>query len=550
MIFYYNSRDLNCKKPFGAVACGKKIYFKVQAKDGIFVENIYLVLTKDGEDDCYYQMNYTGTENNNSVFELQVTISDIGLYWYKFQTNTELGSFVFGKGENGELLQNGEPYSLTIYSSEGFTPHTQNGGVIYQIFADRFNKGVDKACHFNKDGVLKEWNEDVTIIDSDGVFRANDFYGGNLQGIIDKLDYLKALGVTMIYMSPIFKSSSNHRYDTGDYMCIDELLGDESSLARLIAAAKEKGIGIMLDGVFNHTGSDSKYLDKWTKLGLAGWRLDVVDELDIEFVNDIRKRVKSVDKNAYIIGEVWEDASTKIAYSQRRPYLQGNQLDGVMNYPFKNAIVDFVWNKDINIFINNIMNIYENYPLCVLNSCMNFLGTHDTVRAINTMCDYDIANTTKSDRLNIRLPKDVKDRAKARLKLATAILYSLPGLPTIFYGDEVGLEGYEDPINRRPFPWDNMDEDLLAHYKSLGKIRSKYKKAFGGTMNIKQQDGLLHIIRKGVDNTQNIQFIFNNTDVDKLFVAKNCVNCVTNKPLNDTVTLKTGEFLVIIPKNV
>lgn len=612
MIFYYNSRDLNCKKPFGAVACGKKIYFKVQAKDGIFVENIYLVLTKDGEDDCYYQMNYTGTENNNSVFELQVTISDIGLYWYKFQTNTELGSFVFGKGENGELLQNGEPYSLTIYSNEGFTPHTQNGGVIYQIFADRFNKGVDKACHFNKDGVLKEWNEEVTIIDSDGVFRANDFYGGNLQGIIDKLDYLKALGVTMIYMSPIFKSSSNHRYDTGDYMCIDELLGDESSLARLIAAAKEKGIGIMLDGVFNHTGSDSKYfnklgkydsfgayqgikspyydwyyfinypdeyacwwgitvtptvnknnenyrkfilgengvLDKWTKLGLAGWRLDVVDELDIEFVNDIRKRVKSVDKNAYIIGEVWEDASTKIAYSQRRPYLQGNQLDGVMNYPFKNAIVDYIWNKDNNIFINNIMNIYENYPLCVLNSCMNFLGTHDTVRAINTMCDYDIANTTKSDRLNIRLPKDVKDRAKARLKLATAILYSLPGLPTIFYGDEVGLEGYEDPINRRPFPWDNMDEDLLAHYKSLGKIRSKYKKAFGGTMDIKQQDGLLHIIRKGVDNTQNIQFIFNNTDVDKLFVAKNCVNCVTNKPLNDTVTLKTGEFLVIIPKNV
>ena len=380
----------------------------------------------------------------------------------------------------------------------------------------------------------------------------------------------------------------------------------------MIDETKEKGIGIMLDGVFNHTGSDSKYfnklgkydsfgayqgikspyydwyyfinypdeyacwwgitvtptvnknnenyrkfilgengvLDKWTKLGLAGWRLDVVDELDIEFVNDIRKRVKSVDKNAYIIGEVWEDASTKIAYSQRRPYLQGNQLDGVMNYPFKNAIVDFVWNKDINIFINNIMNIYENYPLCVLNSCMNFLGTHDTVRAINTMCDYDIANTTKSDRLNIRLPKDVKDRAKARLKLATAILYSLPGLPTIFYGDEVGLEGYEDPINRRPFPWDNMDEDLLAHYKSLGKIRSKYKKAFGGTMNIKQQDGLLHIIRKGVDNTQNIQFIFNNTDVDKLFVAKNCVNCVTNKPLNDTVTLKTGEFLVIIPKNV
>lgn len=612
MIFYYNSRDLKYKKPFGAVVCGKQIDFTLEAKDGIFVESVYLVLTKDGEEDCYYQMNYASSKDATSVFNLKITINDAGLYWYKFVTNTELGSFVFGKNEYGELLQNGEPFSLTIYSEEGFAPSVQNGGVIYQIFVDRFNKGIDKACIWDKDGVLKNWDEDVTIIDSDGVFRANDFYGGNLQGIVDKLDYLKDLGVTMIYLSPIFKSSSNHRYDTGDYMCIDELLGDDNSLLRLVVKAKEKGIGIMLDGVFNHTGSDSRYfnklgkydsfgayqgikspyydwyyfinypdeygcwwgitvtptvnknnesyrqfilgengvLDKWTKFGLAGWRLDVVDELDIEFVNDIRKRVKSIDKNVIVIGEVWEDASTKIAYSKRRPYLQGSQLDGVMNYPFKNAIIDFIWNKDINSFVNNIMTIYENYPLCALNCCMNFLGTHDTVRAINTMSNYDISGTTKENRLHIRLPKEVKDNAKTNLKLATAILYALPGMPTIFYGDEVGLEGYEDPINRRPFPWNNMDTDLLDHYKTLGKIRAKYKKAFSGTMDIFSDNGMLYIIRKSADNMQNIQFIYNNSNENKQTTINNCINCITNKVIDGEVTIKQGEFSVTKCKNV
>lgn len=606
MIFYYNSRDLNFKKPFGAVASGKKIEFNLLARDGIYVESIYLVITKDGEEDCYYQMNFAEKKDSSSVFNLTLEINDTGLYWYKFVANTELGAFTFGKNDNGELLQNGEPYQLTIYSEEAFAPTIQSGGVIYQIFVDRFNKGEDSACKWKKDGVLKDWSEDVTIIDSDGVFRANDFYGGNLQGIIDKLDYLKNLGVTMLYLSPIFKSSSNHRYDTGDYMCVDELLGDDNSLTRLIECAKQMGIGVMLDGVFNHTGSDSKYfnklgkydsfgayqgikspyydwyyfinypdeygcwwgitvtptvnknnesyrqfilgengvLDKWTKFGLAGWRLDVVDELDIEFVNDIRKRVKKVNKDAYIIGEVWEDASSKIAYSKRRPYLQGNQLDGVMNYPFKNAIIDYVWNKNINKFINNIMNIYENYPLCALNSCMNFLGTHDTVRAINTMCDYNIDGTSKEDRLHIRLPKDMKEQAKARLKVATAILYSLVGLPTIFYGDEVGLEGYEDPINRRPFPWNDMDKDLLEHYQSLGKVRKENKKAFSGRMNIYTDNGLLYIERISADNKQVVKCIINNSGEDKTLTITNATNCITKEKINGELVIGDKKFLI------
>ena len=191
------------------------------------------------------------------------------------------------------------------------------------------------------------------------------------------------------------------------------------------------------------------------------------------------------------------------------------------------------------------MTIYENYPLCALNSCMNFLGTHDTVRALNTFCDYNIDGTSKQDRLKIKLPEDVKSRAKEKLKLATAILYALPGLPTIFYGDEVGLEGYEDPINRRPFPWNNMDNQLLEHYKSLGKLRAKYKKAFSGTMEIFADNGLLYIMRKSADNTQNIQFIYNNSEEEKQILAKNCVNCVTNKAMDGEISLKVGDFVVL-----
>lgn len=610
MLIYYNSREEKYKKPFGAVACGRNIDFRLDARDGVFIESVYLQITKDGEDNCYYQMLYDESKDGVSIFRLSMSIDDAGLYWYKFVVNTELGPLIFGSNKYGGLRINGDAFQLTIFSEADFAPKTQRGGVIYHIFVDRFNRGEDKACVWDKDGVLKQWYEDVTIADSDGVFRANDFYGGNLQGITDKLDYLKDLGVTMLYLSPIFKSGSNHRYDTGDYMVVDELLGDEKSLVKLIDTAKSKGIGIMLDGVFNHTGSDSRYfnklgkydsvgayqgikspyydwyyfinypdeygcwwgitvtptvnkknpeyrrfilgkdgvLQKWTKLGLSGWRLDVVDELDIEFVNEVRKTIKKVNKDAYVIGEVWEDASTKISYSKRRPYLQGSQLDGVMNYPYKNAVLQFVKNKDINTFINNIMRLYENYPLCALNSSMNFLGTHDTVRAINSLSDYDISGTSKQDRLDIRLPKDVKELAKAKLKLASSIMYALPGIPTIYYGDEVGLEGYEDPINRRPFPWDDMDKDLLAHYRTLGQIRAEYRKAFGGEMQIYADNGFLYIIRKSLDNSQNIQFIFNITDNDAYIDCPNALDWRTKQELSGKQLVQKGGFIVMTLK--
>lgn len=610
MLFKFNSLCEKYKKPFGAVSAGTAIDFRIECLDGIYVESVLMALMKDGENIVCYPMDFTGKKGKESSFTKQITITTSGLYWYYFIVNTEIGAINLYRDKDGNLAHSGEMYQITVYDRDYVTPSAVKGGVIYHIFVDRFAKGKDKGVIWNKDGVLKEWNEPLTIVDSDGVFRANDFYGGNFQGIIDKLPYLKDLGVTMIYLSPIFKSSSNHRYDTGDYMQVDELLGSEKRFAELIQKAHKCGIQIMLDGVFNHTGSDSLYfnkkntydsigayqgikspyydwyyfinfpdnygcwwgitvtptvnkkiesyrrfiygdggvIEKWTSLGVDGWRLDVVDELDISFVNGLREKIKSEKKDALIIGEVWEDASNKIAYSERRPYLMGQQLDGVMNYPFKNAILDFVKNGNVQNFVRTIMNIYENYPMQSLNCCMTFLGTHDTVRAINSLSDKSVKGTTKAQRLEMSLTPEERGIAIKRMKKASTLQYILPGIPSVYYGDEIGMEGYEDPLNRKPFTWDNIDEDLLSHYKLLGTMRSKYRICFEGKMNIIHKNEYLCIER--VSQKGCIRAYFNLKETECQIPDINGIDCMTNTIIKGEQTLKKDEYLVLFHKNV
>ena len=607
MQFRFNSRDSFHKTPFGAVPSGSKVNFTVTARDGVLVHNVNMVIVRDGVGEYQQSMAFTGKVGEWSRFECALDMNNVGLFWYKFVAITENGEVDLYKGEDNNLSEHGgDSYQLTVFDKEYVTPDHLKGGVIYHIFADRFCVGVDEDVVFNKTGVLKDWQDAVTIVDSDGVFRANDFYGGNLAGIVEKLGYLKELGVTLLYLSPVFKSGSNHRYDTGDYMQIDELLGSEKSFVRLIDEAKKYGMGVMLDGVFNHTGSDSIYfnkigtyegvgayggetspyydwfsfdkfpdeyncwwgitvtptvnksnpgyrkfimgeggvIDKWTKLGLAGWRLDVVDELDSAMVTEIRKSCKRDSSEVAVIGEVWEDASSKIAYSERRPYLLGGQLDGVMNYPYKEAIIKFARDNDIYDFINRVMAIYENYPLDALNCCMTFLGTHDTVRAINSLADRDISWTSKQDRLYISLSRDERIVASNRLKVASTLQYILPGVPSIFYGDEIGLEGYEDPINRKPFPWDNIDNDLLSHYRKLGDMRTKCKSAMSGTMEISSSAGLIHIVRTSDD--QSVHCIINNCN-DSISLGNICgVDCITGEKIKPYSHLSHGECVVIV----
>ncbi|MFW5780483.1 MAG: glycoside hydrolase family 13 protein, partial [Bacillota bacterium] len=388
--------------------------------------------------------------------------------------------------------------------------------------------------------------------------RANDFYGGNLKGIASKLDYLNELGVTMIYLSPIFESSSNHRYDTADYSKIDYLLGGEEDFDNLIQQAREKGISVMLDGVFNHTGADSVYfnkynhydslgayqskqspyfdwytfyefphnykcwwgitvvptisrnakgyqqmiagekgiINKWTKKGVKGWRLDVVDELSSYFVEKIRSAIKTADEDALVIGEVWEDASTKYSYDEQRRYFRGKELDGVMNYPFKRAILDYLNHNNSQEFIERVMSICENYPMMSLNVCMTLIGSHDTIRAINALAKVKICNTTKQYRKDYRLSPEEYLRGRKKLLIASCLQYFLPGIPTVYYGDEIGMQGFEDPINRRPFDFESRDDVIYNHYKKLGKIRKENREIFKGIFDCLATDNETIFIKR------------------------------------------------------
>ena len=572
-LIYFDSRNPNCKYPFGSVEQDEEMTFKIFVKDGVYVDRIELHIYEDGADAPYvFRMSFNCKRGDESEYIAKISLNKVGLYWYRFHFITENGEYQYRK--------DGDDFQLTVYGKSYTTPDWVKGGVIYHIFVDRFCKGKDDNAKFTKNGVLKEWGEEVTIKDDDGVFRANDFYGGNFQGIIEKLPYLKKLGVTLLYLSPIFKSSSNHRYDTGDYEFVDELLGDEDKFRQLLQEAEQSGIRIMLDGVFNHTGADSKYfnkfgnyptvgayqsreskyfdwfdfynfpdeyhcwwgitvtptisqrakgfrkmicdkggiIDKWTSLGVKGWRLDVVDELREDFVEDIRKAVKRNGEDNLLIGEVWEDASNKIAYSYRRRYFQGKELDGVMNYPFKEATLSYALGGKASDFANTVMTIVENYPKQSLDVTMNLIDSHDTARALSVLSGVDMSGTDKEFRKNFRLSKEGYDFAKMRLILASTLQFMLPGVPSIFYGDEQGMEGYEDPLCRRCLDWDNIDKELLAHYTRLGKIRAKFKKQVCSETYFEYQGNLLILCRRGGGKT--LKVVANNTNQTQTFYCQ------------------------------
>lgn len=521
---FYNPLSIDYKSIVGAVPNNEIIKFRVK---GDF-DSVIFVIKKDNEDVCYYEM-----QKNENFFEVELTFT-VGLYFYYFKVGDKFISL--SKDYLGEISSEINPFQLSVFNSEYEVPNTLKGGIIYQIFPDRFNsvgevKNIDgRILHINK--------SDLPIFapDEKGEVRNNDFFGGNLKGIIEKLDYLKELSVSAIYLNPIFKAYSNHRYDTGDYMQIDPMLGNEEDLIELINRANEKGIKIILDGVFNHTGSDSLYFNKdgnydsvgayqsknspyysyydftdypnynswwgiktlpavnkgedspfinyicgdngvlehYTKLGIGGVRLDVVDELPAHFVERIRKAVKKINKDAVIIGEVWEDASNKISYGKRRRYFCGDELDSVMNYPLKNAIISFVKGGDAKKLSYLIKEQTDHYPKQVLNNLMNILSTHDTFRLISALSSVDTNNKSKEELSKITLSINEYSEAVFLLKVATLLQFTLPGTPSIYYGDEIGMQGFSDPLNRCYFTWDNVDEDILSHYKKLAKLRKTY----------------------------------------------------------------------------
>lgn len=523
MSIYYNPLDVRCKSITGGIKQNEPFTVHVY---GDTSEPCQLVLHKDGLTEArLYDMQpiYDG-------WTTELVLSEPGLYFYYFRFSGRLAGC--GKFHNLEFAEHISSYQILVYGENFHTPNWFKGGIMYQIFPDRFYRQGDVTVAPEK-WLHQSWNEAPEYrMNQEGKVLNNDFFGGNIRGIIAKLDYLQSLHVTILYLNPIFRAYSNHRYDTGDFMQIDPTFGTEEEFAQLVDECKKRGMRIMLDGVFNHTGDDSLYFNKygryneigayqskdskyyawynfieypqkydawwgidnlpavnescpsyidfitgeqgvlryWLRYDLGGYRLDVADELPDEFIEKIRHAVKSANPDAVVLGEVWEDASNKIAYSKRRKYFQGKELDSVMNYPLKDAIIQFIMSNDTTVLRQTIAMLRDNYPKIVLNLLMNVLGTHDTARILTTLGGIQAYN--KDDMSRIKMDESTRQLAVQRLKAATVLLFTMFGVPCIYYGDEIGMEGYSDPFCRMPFAWDNIDHDILSHYRKLTQIRS------------------------------------------------------------------------------
>ncbi|MEG1835351.1 MAG: glycoside hydrolase family 13 protein [Oscillospiraceae bacterium] len=537
----FNSRNKFYKSKFGAVAESENFKLRLILPRSFCTQGAFFMLKKDNEEFIEYPMYWAGMNGDDKeIWDIEMSIHSEGLYFYHFDYTSAFGrASVFNSGSGiGNISSSKDvknDFQITVYSNDFKTPEWLKGGIIYQIFPDRFFNSKTPKKDVPKDRVLRSDTENQPYWkpDENGKVLNNDYFCGDLKGIEQKLSYLYEMSVSCIYLNPIFEAHSNHRYNTADYMNIDPLLGTNDDFKQLCASAKRIGIRIILDGVFSHTGDDSRYFNKykryetvgaynsksskyyswysflkypnkykswwgfetlpevnetspeymdfisgengvikkWLSLGASGWRLDVADELPDEFIDALRKSIKEQDENALLLGEVWEDATTKFAYGNRRRYLLGEQLDSVMNYPFANAVLDFARIGDAESFMNSVCEIIENYPKPALDVMMNHIGTHDTQRAITYIagesCEYrDREWQSKKHLSNIAYKKGVK-----LLKLAATIQYMLPGVPSVYYGDEVGMQGYKDPFNRSFYPWGKENRELLDYYIKLGKIR-------------------------------------------------------------------------------
>ena len=461
------------------------------------------------------------------------------LIWYCFRFTRQDGSAAF-LGKNG-LCGEGQAacWQQTVYDDQFSTPEWFGRGVTYQIFPDRFHRTFipDPAGMLGDRIVHQNWEELMDYLpDEHGEIRNRDFFGGSLMGIEEKLPYLKELGVRTLYLCPIFESDSNHRYNTGDYDKIDPMLGTEEDFTRLCTKAHALGIRVMLDGVFNHTGNNSRYFNalgaypslgaaqsqespyypwynfqewphrydcwwgihtlpavneshpeyidfiiegkdavirRWLRAGADAWRLDVADELPDEFIARIRRVMMEEKAESFLLGEVWEDGSNKIAYSKRRKYLLGRETHGLMNYPFRVSAMDYLRGGDAAAFRDAMETIRENYPRPAFYSCMNMLGTHDNPRILTLLGTFPKeAPHTRTERAHYRMSPEEYHRGCRLLQTGAIILYAFPGSPTIFYGDEAGMEGYEDPFNRGTFPWGHEDRVLQRRFALLGSLRN------------------------------------------------------------------------------
>ncbi|WP_427982241.1 glycoside hydrolase family 13 protein [Agarivorans sp.] len=558
---HYDSRQLANKTPFGAVPAGDNVDFSFTADSGIESAELVIESRKlEGNQDILEYTEITripmvaSEAGEQQRWQASYTFENVQVYGYYFVFHVAGESYVLQnnnlavyetaeRGAGGEATVAYLPedskairrYRHSSYVPDFTIPDWAKDAVYYYIFPERFRNGdtsndptpgVDSYhgdnIEFHSNWIDTPW---VPGDGSDEIY-SNDFFGGDLAGIIEKLDYIKSLGANTLYINPIFEAPSNHKYDTSDYENIDDNFGSNEDFVRLCAEAEARGIRVILDTSLNHSGDDSVYFDRygrfdgvgafeneqvrsdspfytwfeffpeeteiekqftgwvgyatlpeivesegwkafayrnedsvmnqWLDRGASGWRMDVAPWVTNEFWRDWRTHVKAHDPQALTVAETWFDASK---------HLLGDMFDSTMNYIFRDAILDYAAGEPANELYHNFELMRENYPPEAFYGLMNLLSTHDASRALYQF-GYNSADQDSA----------VIEQAKQRLKLAVLFQMSFPGAPSIFYGDEVGVTGGEDPYNRAPYPWadqgGNPDDQLLADFKALIALRN------------------------------------------------------------------------------
>ncbi len=603
----------------GAFPLDTELNLCIRVPRKLGASSVVLRIWKDGENFDDYPLEFTGTEKDCDVYQYLLVLSETfckgkdGLFFYKFLFLRGVDTQFTDTHNNVDYTlgdDSGAAFRLLIYRNDFSVPKWFAGGVMYQIFVDRFYKG-DGDVDSREDAILNsDWEYGIPQYAArpGDPLKNNEFFGGNLWGVAEKLDRLQEMGVTTLYLNPIFQAYSNHKYDTGDYMQVDKMFGGQKAFFNLLKELKQRKMRIILDGVFNHTGDDSRYFNRYGKYdslgayqsefseyhnwycfknfpdvydswwgidilpklnpnsaecrqflagengvadnyiqqGIDGWRLDVADELSDEFLDLLRSTVKKrSDNEALIIGEVWENAADKIAYGNRRRYFRGQQLDSVMNYPVRNAILAFALHGDAQTFSDILKDLYSSYPTMVCHNLMNSLGTHDTERILTTLSKALPSDISNAELAEFRLSLADRERAITRLKLASVLQFTVFGVPSVYYGDEAGVEGGHDPFCRMPYPWGRENKDLLQHYKMLGKIRAEHSAFKDGEFRIlNASDGFILYERK---NEMECILVFANATEETIVcsIDRCCRNLFTDEVVEESVEILATSALIL-----
>lgn len=539
----HDSRLPMYRSPFGAVECGEPIRLAFRLMGGK-VEQAELVVYGDEGSESYPM------EPVGDCYVAHITApEEAQALWYRFRIETSMGCHWLCPDDTGYIGRimgrEGGGFRLTVYERGFDTPAWFRQSIMYQIFPDRFGFSADdtaaKGVAYHQSlGQTPELHRSIhepvrwQPRPFEESYSPDDFYGGTFKGMEEKLPYLKALGISCLYLNPIVEARSNHRYDTSDYHRPDPILGSMEDFEHLCAAAEKQGIRLILDGVYSHTGADSRYFNRygsypglgacqgeaseyygwydfrhfpeeyrcwwgfkdlpevdennpkwqqdivtgadsvvklWLRHGAAGWRLDVADELPDGVLALIRDAAKSVKPDAPIIGEVWEDAVIKESYGSRRRYALGSSLDSVMNYPLRGSVLAFMHGQmDAYALREFFISQQMNYPKPMYYALMNLLGSHDVERLRTALAtDVYLRGLSREDQLKVEFSQESLEQALVLERLCAVLQFAIPGVPCIYFGDEQGMCGVNDPFNRQPFM--EGDRSLYEYYARLAGQR-------------------------------------------------------------------------------